>query len=411
MFCDWLNVWQQHEGDWPDFLGGRVVSIEGACGLLRAPVLDRETGELAESWTLAGGEIDYDVAKFEQHRGSFETTIMVRMVNGRLEVRGNPSSWGRLDNVFGVTLDEGVAIYNEILRGLGLPEFTEGETSIRVGAGAYNKVSGQWQEDYTGAHVTRVDMTQNCAVGMGNVKAFHKWLTQQKVYRSAPDDDQIEQFMRWDYSTVYLSESKFWVTAKFYDKARALTDVTLVQYLKKLKASAKEGRINTGDVWTLYKEAEDYLNGLACWCAEQGIARGEWSFRNRWFAQHQGLGFWKPGETEGAILDAAGQELDKIMKRAVVYQQDSYDALTDKEFRVLSDWKRGDDLLGLGKLSKSAFYRFRTSIREKTGMDIASRPIHRVSESRPVFFQVKPVTMRDAPLWYQRPSVPSLLTA
>ena len=406
MFCDWLNMWQQHEGDWPDFLGGRVVSIEGACGLLRAPVLDRETGELAESWTLAGGEIDYDVAKFEQHRGSFETTIMVRMVNGRLEVRGNPSSWGRLDNLFGVTLDEGVAIYNEILRGLGLPEFTEGEC---IDQWLQNEQT--WQKTYTGAHVTRCDMTQNHAVGMGNVKAFHKWLTQQKVYRSAPDDDQIEQFMRWDYSTVYLSESKFWVTAKFYDKARALTDVTLAQYLKKLKAAAKEGRINKGDVSTLYKEAEDYLNGLACWCAEQGIARGEWSFRNRWFAQHQGLGFWKPGETEGAILDAAGQELDKIMKRAVVYQQDSYDALTDKEFRVLSDWKRGDDLLGLGKLSKSAFYRFRTSIREKTGMDIASRPIHRVSESRPVFFQVKPVTMRDAPLWYQRPSVPSLLAA
>ena len=406
MFCDWLNVWQQFDGDWPDFNGGRVVSVEGASALRSCAVVDRETGECSDAWAISGGEIDYDLAKFEQHRGSYETTLMIRMIGGRLEVRGNPSSWGRLDNLFGVGLDDGVAVFNEVLSALGLPEFTEGEVRRQ-----WMQETGTWCETYTGAHISRSDMTQNNAVGMGNVKLFNKWLAGQKLYRSSPGDDSNEKFARWDFSTVYMSESAYWLTAKSYDKGRALLEVTLPQYLKKLKAAAKAGTINKGDVQRLYKEAEDYLDGLALWCAEQGIARLEWSFKNRWFAQHPQCRYWKPGETEGAILDIVGQELDKIMKRAIVYQEDAYDALTDKEFRVLADWKRGDDLMGLGKLSKSAFYRFRTSIREKTGLDIAARPVSRVTEARPVFFQVRAVSMKDAPAWYQRPSVPFRLAA
>jgi hypothetical protein len=232
------------------------------------------------------------------------------------------------------------------------------------------------------------------------------------MYRSAPDDEQLATFARWDFSTVYMSESKYWITAKSYDKSKALLDVSLPQYLKKLKAAAKAGNINKADVQRLIKEAEDYLDGLALWCAEQGIARLEWSFRNRWFAQHQEARYWRPGVTEGAILDVVGEELDKIMKRAIVVQDGGFDALTDKEFRVLSDWKKGEDLLALGKLSKSAFYRFRTTIREKTGMDIGARPVQgRVIDQRPVFFRVRSVSLNDAPIWYQRPLVPQRLAA
>lgn len=412
MFFDWLNVWQQFpSGEYPDFVGGRVVSVEGASCLQRGAFVDQATGEVVDAWGIAGGEIEYDVSKFEAHKGSFETTLMIRMVAGRLEVRGNPSSWGRLDNLFGVGLDDGIAIYNEVLAAMGLPQFTEGDVQ-RIG-GAGSRVDGSVTEVYTGAHITRVDCTQNHAVGMGNVKHFNKWLAGQKLYRSAPDDEDLASFARWDFSTVYMSESKYWITAKSYDKSKALLDVTLPSYLKKLRAAAKAGTIDRAEVQRLYKEAEDYLDGLALWCAEQGIARLEWSFRNRWFAQHHEASYWRPGVTEGAVLEVVGQELDKIMKRAVVMQSDGFDALTDKEFRILADWKRGEDLLGLGKLSKSAFYRFRTTIREKTGLDIGARPVQgRVTpDLRPVFFRVLPVSLRDAPSWYQRPSVPLRLAA
>ena len=43
------------------------------------------------------------------------------MLGDRLEVRDNPSAYSRLNNVFGVSLDEAFDTYNAILKSLGLP--------------------------------------------------------------------------------------------------------------------------------------------------------------------------------------------------------------------------------------------------------------------------------------------------
>jgi hypothetical protein len=406
MFCDYLNVWQQFDPTLPDYCGGKIISIEGACGFSRAAVVDVD-GVIAEQWALSGDgyELEYDVSKFAVETGSYETRLHVRMVGGRLEVRGNPSSWGRLDNLFGVGLDDAIAIYNEILSGLGLPEFTPGEVMLMPGKNGFVKA-------YTGCHVSRFDGTQNYAVGMGKVADHHRWLLAQKLYRSAPDDDAVEKYARWNYNTVYTSESKFYMNVKHYDKSAALIDRTLPEYFKKLKAAAKEGRIREGDVRPMYQEAEAYLENLACWCAELGISRGEWSIRNRYFAQHSGLGFWTPGETESAIADVIGAEMDKVKQRAVVYQETSYESLTGSEYRALAEWKKGVDLRADQGMKSTTFYRLRAAILKKTGHDIAARPIVSASpELRPVYFQVRALELRDAPVWYQRPYVPERLAA
>lgn len=405
MFCDWLNVWQQFDPSLPDYLGGKVISIEGACGFKRSSVIDAD-GVIDEQWSLSGSdyEIEYDVGKFARHTGSYHTTIMVRMVAGRLEVRGNPSAYGRLDNLFGVGLDDGVAVYNSILEQMGLPQFTHGEVQLMQGKNGFIK-------SYTGAHVSRFDGTQNFAVGMGKVSSYHKWLANQKIYRSSPDDDALEKYARWNYKTVYMSESKFYINAKHYDKSDALIERSLPEYFKKLKQAANEGRIRQNDVRSLYLEAETYLNDLALWCSELGISRGEWSLRNRYFAQHSGLGFWKPMETEGAIWDVIGKEMDKIKSRAVVYQEESFDSLTGAEYKALDNWKKGVDLKGDG-MASTTFYRLRTAIMKKTGHDIAARPMVTAGrELRPVFFQVRALTLRDAPTWYQRPFLPIQMAA
>lgn len=408
MFCDWLNVWQQHDPALPDFLGGRVVSIEGACGLARASVVDVD-GVITSEWALSGDgyEIEYDVGKFAHHRGSYETTLTVRMVAGRLEVRGNPSAYGRLDNLFGVGLDEGIEIYNTVLRGLGLPEFTQGETHTNLS----NLTRQGFAKSYTGAHISRFDGTQNFAVGMGRVSDYHKWIVNQKLYRSSPDDEALEKYARWNYKTVYTSESKFYINAKHYDKAEAISELSLPQYLKKLKAAEKEGRISKRDVRPLYLEAEDYLNNLALWCSELGISRGEWSIRSRYFTQHPGLGFWTPGETESAIWEVIGKEMEKVSGRAIVYQEETYDSLTGAEYKTLDSWKRGVDVKAQAG-AKTTFYRHRAAILKKTGHDIAARPLVTAApERRPVYFQVRALTLKDAPVWYQRPSVPFQMAA
>lgn len=402
MFCDWLSVWQQHNPNLPDFNGGRVVSIDGGCGLARRETIDAD-GVVGEAWALCGddAEIEFDTPKFTQHKGSYETTLLVRMVGGKVEVRGNPSKFGRLDNLFGLGLDDGLAVYNEVLAGLGLPEFSEGQLN--------RDHNGQeWVENYTGAHIIRADITQNMAVGSGRVGDFHRWLGQQKLYRSAPDAAQLDQFARWDWNTVALSSS-FLMHVKAYDKGQELGEVSLPHYLKRLKAAAKDGRIAKSDIRALYQEAEDYLDKLALWCAEEGVSRLEWSFKSRWFAQHDGVGYWKPFETESALFDEAEKHMGKISERAVVYQVDAADGLTRSERGALSMWKDGaspDEIA-----PKSTFYRLRAAILKKTGHDIAARPIKTASESRPVFFQVRSLALRDAPTWYQRPSFPMRLAA
>lgn len=407
MFCDWLNVWQQFDGwEGHDYLGGRVVSVEGACGLTRASVVDGD-GALSEAWTLSGAEeIEYSTAKFALASGSYETAILIRMVNGRLEVRGNPSAYGRLDNLFGVGLDDGIAVYNTILAGLGLPTFSAGEAQT-----VWLQNEQRTQTVYTGAHVTRADFTENQAVGMGRVRDYHQWLARQKLSRSGPDDEALEQFARWDYATVYTSSSKYWINAKHYDKSAALEDRTLPEYLKKLRKAARDGKISRGDVRPLYQEAEDYLMKLAEWCAQVGVTRSEWSIRNRWFAQHEGSGWWRPEDTEAALREAVEQERGKIAMRAIVYQADALDTLSDREHRIYGRWKDGINVRD--ELTKPTFYRLRASILEKTGHDIAARPLlgDRVSEFRPIYFQVRPLTVGDAPSWYQRPSAPLQLAA
>lgn len=402
MFCDWLSVWQQHDPNLPDFNGGRVVSIDGGCGLARRETIDAD-GVVSEAWALCGddAEIEFDTPKFTQHKGSYETTLLVRMVGGKVEIRGNPSKYRRLDNLFGLGLDDGIGVYNEVLESLGLPVFTAGELRRE-----YN--GKEWIETYDGAHVIRADITQNMAVGSGRVADFHRWLGQQKLYRSAPDSAQLDQFARWDWNTVALSSS-FLMHVKAYDKGQELGEVSLPHYLKRLKQAVKDGRIAKTEVRSLYQEAEDYLDKLALWCAEEGVSRLEWSFKSRWFAQHSGLGYWTPFETESALFDEAERHMGKISERAVVYQADAYDGLTRSERGALAMWK--DGLSPEEIAPKSTFYRLRAAILKKTGHDIAARPIKAVSESRPVFFQVRSLALKDAPVWYQRPSFPMRLAA
>lgn len=410
MFCDYLNVWQQHEPERGDFLGGRIVSVDGACGLHHHKGVDAETGEIQEGWLLAGAEdVDYAVGKFAEHTGSYETKLFIRMIGGRLEVRGNPSAYGRLDNLFGLGVDDGIETYNQVLRSLGLPEFTEGEETHRH---ANDRKTGKLVEqvEYSGAHISRADMTQNFAVGMGNVQHFNRWALGQKLYRTAASDESMEKFHRWGWDTVMLSESQYWIKAKSYDKGKALLERTLPEYKKKLKEAAKAGKITATDVHRLYAEAEQYLDDLALWCAEQGIARCEWQFANRWFAQHPECRFWRPGVTESAIREAAETEMGRLTARCVVYQEDAHESLTDREFRLLDAWKKGEAVRE--KVSQSAFYRFRTSIREKTGYDIAARSlVTQAREVRPVFFQMKPLELVHVPAWYRRPVYPSMALA
>jgi hypothetical protein len=61
-----------------------------------------------------------------QHKGSFCDVVSISIRGSLLKVSGNPSRWGRLDNLFGLpTLDSCVSVFNTILAEIGLPQFTK----------------------------------------------------------------------------------------------------------------------------------------------------------------------------------------------------------------------------------------------------------------------------------------------
>ena len=396
-FVDWLNISQEFpELAGSDFFGGRVVSVEGSASLDNVQVLDEETGEFVEQLALCGADgVDYSIAKFAQHRGSFETNLSIRFVAGRLEGRGNPSAYGRLDNLQGLTLDRCIQVYNRVLAGLNLPQFTEGQLER-----FWLQNEQKWSERWTGATISRVDLTTNLRVGMGNVQKFHQWLASQHLYRSGPTDADLDQFAAWDHATVYLSQSVYWKNVKAYDKAKALEDVTLARYKQALKKAAAEGRIQKADIDGLYADAERYITELACWCAEVGLSRLEFSLKSRFLKQQGDLGRWVPGETESAFDDLVMADFERIGDRAMVKQADVYDMLTRSERGTLFDWLRGEDVRE--SLPKSSFYRVRSSILKKTGYDIAARPVgSETREFRPVYFRIQPISSAELPSFYR----------
>jgi len=396
---DWLTMVQQFPiGDYPDYHGGHVVSVQGS-DISTIKNVDSD-GVVTDHLSLGDvSDIDFKIEKFSRHQGSFETSIEVRFVAGLLEVKGNPSSYGRLDNVFGVTLDQGVSIYNSILRSLGLPEF-----SVGVIEKIWLQHDQKFVETYTGARIRRIDYCRNLSVGCGNVRKFHKWLSGQKLYRSSPSDELLDkQASKWDFSTVYLSESVYWMNAKVYDKGENLEQVVLPNYRKKLSTAVAERRITKKDFNIMYNEAEEYLINLACWCAEVGLSRIEYSLKSRWFKQHDEgrLAYWKPLDTDRKLLEIAEKEFEKIGSRAMVIQNVNMDTLTNSEFRAYSLWKSGEPVRDF--FPDRTFYRLKSSILKKTGYDLGARPvsISKDPETRFVYFKMKPLSVSDAPSFYR----------
>lgn len=153
-FIDFLNVFQDHpEGNLP-IVGKELISRQ-----------DMETGEIRETCNTKKVE------------GSFSTSLQIRCDGTRVSVEGNPSRWGRVDNLFGfTTFDECIHIYNTELQTLGLPPFTK---CIHRG---FNQSRDDKHQRFTeGARFRRIDWTRNLSVGKGNVQPFLRGFSSQRI--------------------------------------------------------------------------------------------------------------------------------------------------------------------------------------------------------------------------------------
>lgn len=159
MFIDWLTVHQDFTEALP-FIAPHEILVRCT-----------ETGEVIHSKQPTF-----------QHQGSYSTTLQIRIAGNRITVSGNPSRFNRIENLFGLTtLEDAFAVYNQVLSGLGLPEFTKC-TRVFYSQNASEKVS----RISDGAVITEIHLTTNRKVGIGCEDEYLRALSSLPYRNSVP---------------------------------------------------------------------------------------------------------------------------------------------------------------------------------------------------------------------------------
>ncbi|WP_445766600.1 phage/plasmid replication domain-containing protein [Rheinheimera sp.] len=236
-FIDKLNVYQTHDADLP------FIGKNGAIDF------DLLTGETDDALKIKGKL---------PIMASYSTSIRVHCDGNRVYVEGNPSRFGRCENLFGFTsIDDCIAVYNHVLRSLGLPPFTVGRFEFLQG-----KDGEKQRKIYTGAVITHIDITKNHEVGMGNEYAFLRavstlTLPNGKLPYLYPNGATV------DFNTSKSCRGSSWDYTKFYIKH--------IDLLDKQKHNLKDAT----------DEDCDYYQKVIEHCQHAGLIREEHSFKSK----------------------------------------------------------------------------------------------------------------------------------
>lgn len=313
-FCDWLSIYQRHPVcDLPKIADGAVMRID------------------------KHGEVETVTLKKCRIEGSHETAVFVRCDGSTVNFEGNVSKWGRTDNVFGYSFRECLQIINGLLQSLGLPPFTEGDRYI-------SNFKGEPRTCWTGAIVTRVDVTQNYSVGSKeNAYHFMRYLSSQQASR-------LKTGTYGDGETVDWGRG----SRRLYFKA----------YLKGPELRRHITRAAGGADSFVKPPPDPYVLQLADWCDEVGLVRVEMTFKA---TKLHDMGCHYLGGFDMKQLEIEFVERCEVLTRASA----DVDELTELPKAFLSTyrmWQAGDDLTT--KLSRASFYRHRSALLPY-GVDIA----------------------------------------
>jgi II/X family phage/plasmid replication protein len=346
-FCDWVSIHQAHEGvELPKINDGAFVRYD-AHGA-------------HESTTLKKFKVE----------GSHETGVFIRCDGSTVWFEGNVSRFGRPDNVFGFTFEECLTRINSLLWTLGLPPFTAGE-SFRA------QCFGGDRESFTGARITRLDLTQNFQSGSKeNAYAFMRHLAMQQASR-------LKTGTYGEGETVDFGRGSRRVYSKAYLKAPEI-----LRHMKKEKG-----------LKTDYSRPFDpYLNELSDWCASVGLVRFETTYKSTFLIDNcqNYLGGLHMGRLEQDFI-----ERQSVFTRTTC-EADQLSELTKNTLSVYRMWQAGDDLVS--KYSKAQFYRHRSALLP-FGVDIAIKSNVLNFTPRVKVIQLGPCAV---PSFYELPS-PSYL--
>lgn len=351
-FVDWLSIHQTHEVELPVVDDGHVLGV------------DQE------------GQLVWKTTRKHRFEGSFETSVAIRCDGHTVWFEGNVSRFNRSNNLFGFSLRECISRVNGLLAKVGLPPFTMGRkfwSPVKRSNGPFRdepelvNVEGvevevdrprnglDVVERWTGARITRIDLTANYATGSrDNARAYMEWLaTQQHSAR-------VKVGTHADGETVDWGRGSKRIYAKCYDKASEM---------------ARRGA-----------PAE-----LVEYCEGQGVIRFEVTVKSKQLFE---MGCQYLGSLNMHQLELLFKERQAVMGRAE-HTHDNLAELPNTLRRTARDYLAGDDLVA--RMKPVTFWRHRKGLLPY-GIDIAVRRNVIDFKPRVRVIELAPLAV---PSWYE----------
>jgi len=323
-FVDWLSIREPNEGQFEPLNDGYVISID------------------------SDGVERFTTSKSLDVEGSFSSCCRVRVTDREREISFNPSRWNRADNLFGLRFEQAVERANDVLASFGQPPLAAGEC-VQLSDGSFG---------YTGAIVTRVDVTANILTGNAPSLADYFW------HVTGLKFDRVET--RRKRNTVYFGS----------DSRKRIVKM----YLKHVELRSN----NSAD--------PEYVRAVAEWCESVGLARLEVRYGRDWLRLNglRALG----NISHVALVEQFEKDVSPMLQE---FDELNLDALTTLQKGIFAMYLNGFDIRE--EVSKSAFYRHRKAIKAATGYDINNRNVSRL-EAKP-----RKIVLREAepPEWYRMP--------
>lgn len=250
MFIDWLSVSQEHDHDLPVVCDVFTLTIDANT---------HEVLSTRQPWF--------------KHEGSYSTSIKISVQGRKVRVDGNPSKVNRLDNLFGYeTIGQCINVYNQLLAEYGLPPFTKC-TRVELRQGASGARAGDWVAD--GCSLERIDLTTNVAVGEGNVLAYLRGLSTQRIGHSIGYLYPNGRTVDWTAGGKRKGGVRLQYR-KVYDKAFEMSEHTRTRVLRMFGDASPE---------------LEYVDQLISYCNQHGVVRQEQELKQEFLAR-EGLRFW-----------------------------------------------------------------------------------------------------------------------
>lgn len=371
-FIDWVDMRQLFSGQNLPVVGGGVL-VKGE----QAEEVDEQGHRFI---VVKAGDQYSHIVRPLQHRGSFDTNLLVRCDGSHVRVSGNVGRWGRADNVFNHDLDQTIAKASLIVQEKGLPAFSTGHKCMKQTMSKHDIDNHVNPWDWSGCHFQELHVTRNFMAGN---EAISK---EAMRYMSSKRGARLAKGVYGDETLVFGKQhGKLHKRVVVYRKgAEMLAHAKGLEAKKAMKASQE------------YQFAQDV-----------GLVRIECKW-GRDFLRDNGCRYL--GDTTmGKLISIFERETDFLLDAEPERLIRVVDEMPSKIRSSALHWLRGDDLRQL--LSRATFFRHVKALRDfgidaseprnVTGRPNTEEALQRLLDTLPAF-NLQPLAV---PEWYGLPEI------